>query len=62
MRLAIPAKCVQPNTLDYPRGDRRPIDFSKLRQDAPPVYQLGARDVLGGFQSDLTTRRSEIVA
>ena len=46
-RQAIPAKCVQPNAMDHPRGDRRPIDFSKLRQDAPPVYLLGARDVLG---------------
>lgn len=46
-RQAIPANCVQPNALDHPRGDKRPIDFSKLRQDAPPVYQLGARDVLG---------------
>jgi protein involved in polysaccharide export with SLBB domain len=46
-RQAISATCVQPNALDHPRGDRRPIDFSKLRQEAPPVYQLGARDVLG---------------
>jgi protein involved in polysaccharide export with SLBB domain len=46
-RTAIPASCVQPNALDKPRGDRRPIDFSVLRQEAPPVYLLGARDVLG---------------
>jgi protein involved in polysaccharide export with SLBB domain len=46
-RQAIPASCVQPNALDRPRGDKRPIDFSILRQDPPPVYLLGARDVLG---------------
>jgi len=46
-RTAIPASCVQPNTLDHPRGDKQPIDFSLLRQDPPAVYQLGARDVLG---------------
>jgi len=46
-RNAIPAAYVQPNVLDSPRGDKRPIDFSKLRQDPPPVYLLGPRDVLG---------------
>ncbi len=46
-RTAIPATCVQPNVLDKPRGDRQPIDFSKLRQDPPPVYQLAPRDILG---------------
>jgi protein involved in polysaccharide export with SLBB domain len=47
-RNAIPAACLNdPNILDNPRGERKPIDFSKLRQDAPPVYLLGPEDVLG---------------
>jgi len=46
-RHAIPASCIQPNVFDRPRGDKQPIDFTQLRQEPPPVYQLGARDVLG---------------
>ncbi len=58
-RTAIPASCVHPNVLDRPRGDRQPIDFSKLRQDPPQVYQLGARDVLGIFVEGVLGKADE---
>lgn len=31
------------------RANREPINFIRLRQDPPPVYQLGPRDVLGMY-------------
>jgi len=58
-RTAIPANCVQPNILDRPRGDRQPIDFSKLRQDPPPVYQLAARDILGIYVEGVLGKSDE---
>jgi protein involved in polysaccharide export with SLBB domain len=32
-----------------PRATRQPINLIRLRQDPPPVYQLGPRDILGIF-------------
>ena len=36
-----------PRYFDAPRSSQEPVDFVCLRQDPPPVYQLGPRDVLG---------------
>lgn len=58
-RTAIPANCVQPNILDKPRGDRQPIDFSKLRQDPPAVYQLAAHDILGIYVEGVLGKSDE---
>jgi protein involved in polysaccharide export with SLBB domain len=44
---AVPARCVKPSLPEQPRGSKEPINFIRLRQDPPPVYMLGARDILG---------------
>jgi protein involved in polysaccharide export with SLBB domain len=44
---AVPARCVKPALPEQPRGSKEPINFIRLRQDPPPVYMLGARDILG---------------
>ena len=36
-----------PRYYDAPRSVQEPINFLRLRQDPPAVYQLGPRDVLG---------------
>lgn len=36
-----------PRFFDAPRSSQRPISFICLRQDPPPVYKLGPRDILG---------------
>lgn len=46
-RNATPAVCVRPNIIDAPRSSQEPINFIFLRQDPPPAYLLGPRDVLG---------------
>ncbi|NQT18039.1 MAG: polysaccharide biosynthesis/export family protein, partial [Planctomycetes bacterium] len=43
----VPARCY-PSAVTYsPRSSQEPINFIHLRQDPPPVYMLGPRDVLG---------------
>lgn len=44
---AIPASRMPASLLAKPRADLEPINFIRLRQDPPPVYQLGPRDILG---------------
>ncbi len=45
---SVPADCVNgPRLFDAPRASQEPINFVCLRQDPPPVYQLGPRDILG---------------
>ena len=44
---AIPAGRMPPSLLAKPRADLEQINFIRLRQDPPPVYQLGPRDILG---------------
>lgn len=44
---AIPVNRLPAEFLAIPRADKEPINFIRLRQDPPPVYQLGPRDVLG---------------
>lgn len=44
---AVPARCVKPSLPEQPRGSKEPINFIRLRQDPPPVYMLGPRDILG---------------
>ncbi len=46
-RTATPASLVRPNYFDAPRASREPVDFARLRQPPPAVYQLAPRDVLG---------------
>jgi protein involved in polysaccharide export with SLBB domain len=33
--------------MDTPRASREPINFTRLRQEPPPVFLLGPRDILG---------------
>jgi protein involved in polysaccharide export with SLBB domain len=40
-------RVVGPRLFDAPRANQEPINFICLRQDPPPVYQLGPRDILG---------------
>ena len=44
---AIPAGRVPREVLARPRDDMQQITISRLRQNPPPVYQLGSGDVLG---------------
>ncbi len=46
---AIPASRMPRSLLATPRAGREPINFIQLRQDPPPVYQLGPNDILGVF-------------
>lgn len=46
---AIPAKRAPPEVLARPRADMQQITISRLRQNPPQVYQLGAGDVLGVY-------------
>ena len=46
-RNAVPASCMGPDGIDSLRSDKEPINFLRLRQEPPPAYQLGPRDVLG---------------
>jgi len=46
---SVPAYCY-PSAIFYaPRSSQEPINFVHLRQDPPPVYLLGPRDVLGVY-------------
>lgn len=49
IRETVPAHCVRPNFFDCPRSCKEPINFLLLRQDPPPAYLLGPRDILGVF-------------
>ena len=44
---AVPVHRLPAEFLAIPRADKEPINFIRLRQDPPSVYQLGPRDVLG---------------
>ena len=46
---SIPAERVPRQFLAEPQANKVPIDFSRLRQDAPEFYTLDADDVLGVF-------------
>ncbi|HEX3869078.1 MAG TPA: polysaccharide biosynthesis/export family protein [Pirellulales bacterium] len=46
---AIPASRLPPSLLAAPRAGKEPINLIGLRQDPPPVYQLGPDDVLGVY-------------
>jgi protein involved in polysaccharide export with SLBB domain len=46
---AIPAYRMPRSLLATPRAGREPINLISLRQDPPPVYQLGPNDVLGVY-------------
>ena len=46
---AIPANRLPPELQAVPRATDEPINFIQLRQNPPPVYQLGPRDILGIF-------------
>lgn len=42
-----------------PRANRQPINLIRLRQDPPPVYLLGPRDILGIFIQGVLGREEE---
>jgi len=44
---SVPARRYPSAVFHGPRSAQEPINFIHLRQDPPPVYMLGARDVLG---------------
>ena len=44
---SVPARRYPSAVFHGPRSSQEPINFIHLRQDPPPVYMLGARDVLG---------------
>lgn len=46
---SIPAARLPDWMLAEPRANRQPINLIRLRQDPPPVYLLGPRDILGIF-------------
>lgn len=46
---AIPAGRMPQSLLAKPRADKEPINLISLRQDPPPVYQLGPNDILGVY-------------
>jgi len=58
-RDTVPARCVRPNFFDGPRSCKEPINFLRLRQDPPPVYLLGPRDVLGIYIEGVLGRPDE---
>ena len=58
-RETVPARCVRPNFFDCPRSCKEPINFLRLRQDPPPVYLLGPRDVLGIYIEGVLGRPDE---
>jgi protein involved in polysaccharide export with SLBB domain len=59
-RNAIPAACLhEPNILDKPRGEKHPIDFTRLRQDPPAVYLLGPDDILGLYVEGVLGKADE---
>ncbi len=46
---AVPAHRVPPEVLGRPRADMQQLSISRLRQESPEVYQLGAGDILGVY-------------
>lgn len=58
-RQAVPAHCVSPSLPETPRADKEPINFIRLRQDPPPVFLLGPRDVLGIYIEGVLGKRDE---
>jgi protein involved in polysaccharide export with SLBB domain len=55
----IPSACVRPSFFDNPRGNKKPINYIRLRQDTPEVYMLGPRDILGIFIEGVLGRVEE---
>jgi protein involved in polysaccharide export with SLBB domain len=55
----VPASCVSPALPAAPRSSKEPINFLRLRQNPPPVYLLGPRDVLGIYIEGVLGRREE---
>jgi len=45
--------------MDTPRASREPINFTRLRQEPPPVYLLGPRDILGIYIEGVLGKRDE---
>jgi len=58
-RRAVPASCVSPALPDSPRSSKEPINFVRLRQQPPPVYLIGPRDVLGIYIEGVLGKRDE---
>jgi len=50
---------VTPSLPETPRGSEEPINFIRLRQDPPPVYLVGPRDVLGIYIEGVLGKRDE---
>jgi protein involved in polysaccharide export with SLBB domain len=48
-RTAIPASMIRPNSLDSPRSSQEPVNYARLCQPRPDVYQLAPRDVLAVY-------------
>lgn len=55
----VPAHRLPRWLLAEPRANREPINLVRLRQDPPPVYQLGPRDILGIFIQGVLGREDE---
>lgn len=55
----VPAHRLPRWLLAEPRANREPINLIRLRQDPPPVYQLGPRDILGIFIQGVLGREDE---
>jgi len=57
---SVPVQCFNgPRYYDAPRSAQEPINFVCLRQDPPPVYQLGPRDVLGIYIEGVLGKEGE---
>ena len=48
-----------PEGTDSLRSDKEPINFLRLRQEPPPAYQLGPRDVLGIYIEGILGNKDE---
>lgn len=55
----IPAHRVPCQFLGEPRANLVPVDLSRLRQDPPDEYRLGAKDVLGVFVEGVLGNKDE---
>jgi hypothetical protein len=56
---AIPARCLSPDLSAAYRDHMAPIDFTLLRQDAPPAHLIGADDILGVYIQDVLGKGEE---
>ena len=56
---AVPAHRLPAEMLGRPRDEMQQISISRLRQDAPAVYQLGPGDILGVFIENVLGNEEE---